>query len=202
MSLVIANIPAMFPSYKLGSKSKTFSLLVLPYEAYQPYCIHKFCKEQGEDPPQILLQIKAFSPKSTNSKKKKACAGHRVSLSALQGFLMLRADAWSLQLLMEATGSSLYLCSPRMGSVPPRAPVGFCRTGREKSSPWDAQNYLHLQSRLSLKEMSDTHCQAQELAFVSENSNIYDDLLFLSPRMIMINIPRAGNIYLDHPYTL
>lgn len=104
----------------------------------------------------------------------------------------------SLQLLMEATSFSSYLSSPRVGSVPPRAPVGVSKTGREKSSPWDAHSYLCLQS---LEEMSEIPSPGISLCF-RENSNISEDLLFLSPWTIMINIPKAESIYLDHPYTL
>lgn len=117
----------------------------------------------GRGPTPGSAASKSLSPKPTNSEK--TCAGHGVSPSALWGLPMLWADAthgshWLFLVSLQSQGGLWGAQSP--------SPEGVSRTGREKGSPWDAHNHLHLQSWLSLKEMSETHCPAQESAFVWE----------------------------------
>lgn len=144
MSLVIANIPATLPSCELGSKSNVLSWFALPYGTHQPYCIPKFCKEKGEDPPQILLRVQALPP-ITHKHAGKVWAGHRVSPPALWGVPVLRHDIWSLQsqqLLPAQRESCLLLpTSPRVGSMHPTTPAGVRRAPlRMRGQSWLSLN--------------------------------------------------------------
>lgn len=144
MSLLIANIPAILPSCKLGSKSNVLPWLALPYGTHEPYCVHEFCKAKGEDPPQILLQVQAL-PRVAHNPPGKVCAGGRVSPPALWGVPVLRHDArflQSQQLLTAQRGSRLLLpisLQSKGGLRASHSPCGFRRAGGEESSPQDAQ---------------------------------------------------------------
>lgn len=104
-----------------------------------------------------------------------------------------RGSHWLLLVSLQSKGG---LCAPQ-------SPCGCQQNWQREEPPLGCSQLLALTELTELEgNVWHTLPRPGISLCLRENSSIYDDLLFLSPWMIMINIPRAENIYLDHPYIL
>lgn len=142
----------------------------------------------GTGPTPDSAASKSLSPKPTNSEK--VCARHGVSPpcgeSPCSGVML------SLQLLMGKPLASSHISAVQGRALCPpeplwvsaelaerRAPLGMLTTACTYRAGWAWRKCL-------------THTASPEISLcLRENPNIYDELLVLSPWMIVINIPRV-----------
>lgn len=143
MSLVIANIPVMFPSCKLGSKSNVAcatlwdTLALLHSQALQG---------KGRWPTPDCAANKSPSPISPNAQKRSVrvteflvqLCGEFLHCDTVLSLCSSNSYSWHSG---EAACLSPHLHRPRVGSAHPTAPAGVRRAGREETSPQDAHQH-------------------------------------------------------------